>query len=89
MKCADCGKRLTTTLGDTAIRVGSDDIQVKNVPILICPACGKQIVHEIVIGRARAYIAQYGVQNSQIDFGACEEEKTADTVVTMMTLGIM
>ncbi len=89
MKCTYCGKRLTTTLGDTAIRVGSDDIQVKNVPILICPACGKQVVHEIVIGRARAYIAQYGIQNCQIDFGACEEKETADTAVTMTTLGIL
>ena len=89
MKCTDCGKRLTTTLGNTVIRVGTEDIQVKNVPVLICPACGKQVVHEIIIRRARAYIAQYGIQNNQIDFGACEEKETADTAVTMTTLGIM
>ncbi len=89
MKCADCGKRLTTALGNTVIRVGSDDIQVKNVPVLICPACGKQVVHEIIIGRARAYIAEYGVQNSQIDFGLCEEQEGAESIVTMQMLGIL
>ncbi len=89
MKCADCGKRLTTTLGNTVIRVGADDIQVKNVPILICPACGKQLVHEIVIGRARAYAAQYGIKDNTLDFGLCEEQEGAESIVTMQTLGIL
>ncbi len=89
MKCTDCGKRLTTTLGNTVIRVGTEDIQVKNVPVLICPACGKQVIHEIIIGRAQAYIAQYGTENNQLDFGACEEKETADTVVTTTMLGIL
>jgi YgiT-type zinc finger domain-containing protein len=80
---------MKTTIGDTVIRVGSDDIQVKNIPVFICPACGKQLIHEIVIGRARAYVIQYGVHENQLDFGQCEEKETADTVTTMMTMGIL
>ncbi len=49
MKCKDCGKRMKTMLGDTVISVGADDIQVKNLPIFVCLACGNQLIHEIVI----------------------------------------
>jgi YgiT-type zinc finger domain-containing protein len=80
---------MTTTLGDTVVRVGADDIQVKNIPVFICPACGKRFIHEIVIERARVYMAQYGIQDNQLDFGLCEDRESADTVTTMMTMGIL
>jgi YgiT-type zinc finger domain-containing protein len=80
---------MKTALGDTVIRIGADDIQVKNVPVFICPACGKQLVHKIIIGRACAYAKQYGIQENQLDFGLCEEKESADTVTTMMNMGIL
>ena len=80
---------MKTMLGDTVICVGADEIRVKNAPVFVCLACGKHLVHEIVIGRARAYVKQYGVQDAQLDFALCEEKETADTVATMMTMGIM
>lgn len=89
MKCEHCGKRLKTMLGSTKLPFEGRSIQVNNIPVLVCPDCGSEIFHDIILERARQYICQYGAQGGQIDFGTCEQREAGDTIVTMQTLGLM
>lgn len=76
-------------LGDTDIQIDNADVHVTNIPVLICSSCGEHMVHDVLIERAKAYAAQYGINENALDFAFCEERESAESIITMQTLGIM
>ncbi len=89
MKCETCRKRMKVVSGSTVMTVDGTPIRVNNIPVFICLVCGKQVVDGVVLIRAEQYIRQYGAPDKTLDFAACEQKETEDTVVVMQTLGIL
>jgi len=89
MKCKKCRKRMKVELGDTDIQIDNANVHVTNIPVFVCSSCGKRMVHAILIERARAYAAQYGIRESTLDFGLCEEQEGVESIATMQMLGIL
>lgn len=89
MKCQKCRKRMQTELGKTEIQIDNTNVHVTNIPVFVCSSCGERMIHGILIERAKAYVAQYGIRENALDFGLCEERESAESIVTMQTLGIL
>lgn len=89
MKCENCRERMNVVLGNTDITVEDTHIKVLNIPVLVCPNCKKQVIHDVLTKRAENYVHQYGAQNNTIDFGVCEQKESEDSIAIMQTLGIL
>lgn len=89
MKCQECLKRMKTQCGETDINVGGTKIRVVNMPVLVCPECGRRVIQDTIIRRAEGYVTQYGTVDGVLDFKEYEEKEAEELMLIINMLNLM
>ena len=78
-KCKECKSWLKNSIVDTEIQNQNIKIKVKNMPVKVCPKCGKIYIYDIVKQNAFNYALEKGI--THIDYDEYEAEASASQLV--------
>jgi YgiT-type zinc finger domain-containing protein len=84
MKCKTCKKRMKSVITSLSIVVDNRKVEIVNVPVEQCPACGAIWISDVVKENAKRYAVTSKCLT--VDYTKREDEENANFVTTQMLL---